>query len=212
MGLFLYTVFMIVIIFGRIAIQYKITGDHGLRPANKKSSPLARVLSIFWIIALVAPWIVTGLEAFGTIQPQFDFGTAGMLTGTGLALAAIIIGFIAQLQMGASWRIGVDQEEHTALITDGIFAYVRNPIYSTVYLLAIGLVILIPHWAMLASAVFAYFTIDTQVRYIEEPYLKRHHGEAYVREYFGRVNRYFPNLLRNIYPNEDETTPPRAAL
>jgi len=212
MGLILYTVFMIVIIFARIAIQYRITGDHGLRPANKDSSTLARVLSAFWIIALVAPWIVTGLDAFGIIQPQFDFGNTGLIIGTGLALAAIIIGFIAQLQMGASWRIGVDEEEHTALITDGIFAYVRNPIYSTVYLLAIGLVILIPHWAMLLSAVFAYFTIDTQVRYIEEPYLRQHHGESYVRDYFARVNRYFPNLLRNIYPNEDEPTPPRAAL
>ena len=199
MGLFLYSIFMIVIIFVRIAIQYKITGDHGLRPANKNSSTLARVLSIFWIIALTAPWIVSGLAAFEIITPQFDFGTTGLIIGTIIGLSAIIIGFIAQLQMGASWRIGVDEEEKTELVTSGIFGYVRNPIYSTVYLLAIGLVVLIPHWAMLASAIFAYFTIDTQVRYIEEPYLKRLHGEAYVDDYFARVNRYFPSLLRNIY-------------
>ena len=174
------------------------------------------MLSIFWIIALLAPWIVSGLDAFGLIQPHWDFGAIGFIIGTGLAVAAIVIGFIAQLQMGASWRIGVDQEEHTALITDGIFAYVRNPIYSTVYLLAIGLVILIPHWSMLASAIFAYFTIDTQVRYIEEPYLRRHHGESYVRDYFGRVNRYFPSPFHKIYDADDvddsELPPKTSAL
>jgi len=185
-----------------------MTGDHGLRPANKNSSTLARVISIFWIIALVVPWVVTGLDAFGIIQPHFDFGTTGLVLGTVISVAAIVIGFIAQLQMGKDWRIGVDQEERTELVTDGIFAYVRNPIYSTVYLLAIGLVILIPHWAMLATAIFAYFTIDTQVRYIEEPYLRRLHGEAYIRDYFGRVNRYFPSLFHNIYHLDDGSFPP----
>lgn len=208
MGLFLYSVFMIVIIFGRIAIQYQITGDHGLRPANKDSSTLARVLSAFWIVALAAPWIVTGLDAFGVITPHFDFGNTGFIIGTFISLIAIIVCFIAQLQMGASWRIGVKEDERTELVTEGLFAYMRNPIYSTVYLLGIGLVILIPHWSMLACLVFAYFTIDTQVRNIEEPYLRKQHGDAYVRDYFARVNRYFPNPFSGLYKTDDNSFPP----
>lgn len=30
---------------------------------------------------------------------------------------------------GSSWRIGVDPDERTELVTDGIFRFSRNPIY-----------------------------------------------------------------------------------
>jgi protein-S-isoprenylcysteine O-methyltransferase Ste14 len=36
----------------------------------------------------------------------------------------------AQLDMGESWRIGVDAGEVTALVTTGVFRNVRNPIFS----------------------------------------------------------------------------------
>jgi protein-S-isoprenylcysteine O-methyltransferase Ste14 len=35
---------------------------------------------------------------------------------------------LAQLAMGDSWRIGVDESEKTELVTAGPFAVVRNPI------------------------------------------------------------------------------------
>ena len=35
--------------------------------------------------------------------------------------------------MGASWRIGVDTSETTALITGGVFRYVRNPMHGDSY-------------------------------------------------------------------------------
>ncbi|MET9817324.1 MULTISPECIES: hypothetical protein [unclassified Streptomyces] len=40
--------------------------------------------------------------------------------------------------MGASWRVGVDVGERTALITGGPFAYVRNPIFTAMAVTGLG--------------------------------------------------------------------------
>ncbi len=45
----------------------------------------------------------------------------------------------SQLTMGASWRVGLDRSETTGLITTGPFNRVRNPIYTSMIVMAIGL-------------------------------------------------------------------------
>lgn len=42
---------------------------------------------------------------------------------------ALIWVLIAQAQMGTSWRIGIDTENETMLITHGIFRLSRNSIF-----------------------------------------------------------------------------------
>ena len=41
--------------------------------------------------------------------------------------------------MGESWRIGVDVQERTSLVTAGVFGLVRNPIFSAMCVASIGL-------------------------------------------------------------------------
>lgn len=61
--------------------------------------------------------------------------------------------------MGASWRIGVDEDEDTTLVTGGRFGLVRNPIFTAMVLTAAGLALMVPNavaltgLAMLVGAV-----------------------------------------------------------
>jgi protein-S-isoprenylcysteine O-methyltransferase Ste14 len=71
--------------------------------------------------------------------------------GNALALLGIAATLYAQLAMGTSWRIGVDPEERTALVTDGPFALVRNPIFSAMLPTALGLALLVPSWVSIAG-------------------------------------------------------------
>ncbi|MBK9993639.1 MAG: DUF1295 domain-containing protein [Saprospiraceae bacterium] len=63
------------------------------------------------------------------------------LTIIGLALIHIALVWIsiAQFQMSNSWRIGIDEENKTKLVTDGVFSISRNPIFLGMIISVLGL-------------------------------------------------------------------------
>jgi protein-S-isoprenylcysteine O-methyltransferase Ste14 len=113
----------------------------------------------------------------------------------GIALLAGSIGLamVAQRQMGASWRIGIDAEP-TALVTRGLYGVVRNPIYTALLAGFAGVALLTPScWTWLGAAQ-AMFVVALQAR-LEEEHMARMHGEAF-RTYAARVGRFWPGIGR----------------
>ncbi|MGI5488606.1 methyltransferase family protein [Microtetraspora malaysiensis] len=97
--------------------------------------------------------------------------------------------------MGASWRVGVDASEQTALVTSGAFARVRNPIFTAMITALAGLPLMVPTWVSLAAVAVLVAAVEIQVRAVEEPYLARIHGRAYA-EYGVRTGRFLPGIGR----------------
>lgn len=128
------------------------------------------------------------------------------LIGALLLASATVGALLAQLSMGDSWRVGVDEREETRLVTTALFARVRNPIFSFMGLSLLGLVLRLPNAVALASALLAVVGIQLQVRIVEEPYLTRTHGAAY-RDHAARVGRFLPGVGRI----EGSQSPGRAA-
>jgi protein-S-isoprenylcysteine O-methyltransferase Ste14 len=87
----------------------------------------------------------------------------------------------------------VNVSERTALVTAGVFAWVRNPIFSSVLVASVGIALLLPNWWALAGVVVLVLGLELQVRSVEEPYLRRVHGDAY-REYAARTGRFVPRV------------------
>ncbi len=113
----------------------------------------------------------------------------------GLAFCAVGIAgtFAAQMAMGASWRIGVDPEERTELVTDGLFDLCRNPIYTFMVIAWVGFALLVPSWVALAAGVLLISGIQIQVRLVEEPHMTATHGETYLA-WARRVGRFVPGV------------------
>lgn len=87
-----------------------------------------------------------------------------------------------------------------ALITNGPYAYVRNPIYAGNFILSLGLCIMAWAWMPYMLGVFA---LAFGVQYalivsLEEDRLCETFGEAYAR-YVAYVPRFFPRFSR--YPH-----------
>jgi protein-S-isoprenylcysteine O-methyltransferase Ste14 len=159
----------------------------------------ARVIQLLFTAAnaLVVAAPILDLSASLTRFGALD-ATAWGAIGMALAVVALPLIVVAQTTMGASWRIGVDLEERTELVSDGIFAYVRNPIYAAMVMFAVGVFLMVPNLASLAGAGLVVVAAELQTRIVEEPYLRRTHAayEAYGR----RTGRFLPGVGRLLGP------------
>lgn len=195
-ALALYVLFAIVAFGWRSWLQYRRTGDLGFRGFSRSAGALERVTGASFAIALVAIAVLPLGSMLGLVPPIAALDRpAGY--GLGLLLAGIGIGItvLAQLQMGESWRIGVDASEVTTLVQHGLFARVRNPIFTGMLFVTFGFVLLVPSPFAVAVWLLLALTIDLQVRGVEEPYLVRTHGQSY-RDYTRRVGRFLPGVGR----------------
>ena len=108
--------------------------------------------------------------------------------GIGLVFISLMIVVAAQTQMANSWRIGIDFDNKTKLVTDGIFGHSRNPIFLGIQIALLGLFLLTPNVLMLLVFVIGVFCIQIQVR-LEEAFLSAQHSNEYLT-YKNKVRRW----------------------
>ena len=141
------------------------------------------------IAAAVAPeWIA----ALGVLGPEA--AARCRLLGAVLLCGATVLMAVAQLDLGASWRIGIEEGARPGLVTSGLYAICRNPIFLFMLLALAGFALLVPTWVSLAVLVAGVAATRRHV-HEEEVYLEQTYGEAY-RAYARRVGRFVPGLGR----------------
>jgi protein-S-isoprenylcysteine O-methyltransferase Ste14 len=193
-ALILYAIFGLVAFGWRTWLQWRRTGDTGLRMHAKFGTmqwwaKLAFIAAI--LCGVAAP--IAGLLGLDPIA-ALDNNTAHLI-GVVLAVLGIAGTALAQWQMGESWRIGVDESEHTGLVTNGIFGVVRNPIFTAMLITALGLTLMVGNVVAVAGLVALVLALQLQVRTVEEPYLLRTHPDSYGR-YASAAGRFLPGVGR----------------
>jgi protein-S-isoprenylcysteine O-methyltransferase Ste14 len=196
LALILYAVYLLLAFGLRILIQYRRTGSTGFHGLGGRPGSAEWIAGIGFTVALLLGAAAPVLALLGWVGPiaSLDTSTTHVL-GSALALLGIAGTLYAQLAMGTSWRIGVDPEERTTLVTSGPFALVRNPIFSAMLPTALGLTLLVPSWVSVAGLVGLTVALELQVRVVEEPYLLQAHGRNYA-DYAARVGRFIPGIGR----------------
>jgi len=194
LALSLFVVFLTVATLGRIQRHYSRTGDHGIRrPAagDRATAYLGIALCSVGALAMLLTPILILAETVRVVlaldRPSVQ------VAGVVLAISGATLTLAAQLQMGDSWRIGVERGERTVLVTDRLFGLVRNPIYSGLGLFGLGFVLLVPNVIAASGFVVAVLGVVFQVRLVEEPNLAIVHGDRY-RAYASRTGRFVPGL------------------
>lgn len=108
--------------------------------------------------------------------------------GWGLLILSLILVWIAQNQMGKSWRIGIDEKNKTKLVTSGIFGISRNPIFMGIIIANIGLFLVIPNAFTMLVLSISIISINTQVR-LEEKFLEKEFRDDFIH-YRNKVRRW----------------------
>ncbi|HEY6637557.1 MAG TPA: isoprenylcysteine carboxylmethyltransferase family protein [Solirubrobacterales bacterium] len=180
----------------RIAIQLRRTGRTGLIGLREGAGAADWGSGILFVGGMAMGASSPILVLNERLEPidALDVG-ATHVVGILLAAAGGLAVFAAQLGMGESWRIGVRDEERTDLVTRGWFAVCRNPIYTSMIVGWLGLALIVPTWLGFAAVAVIAVGLEIQVRFVEEPYLMRTHGDEY-RGYASRVGRFLPGVGR----------------
>lgn len=192
LALFLCAAWVLLLVVVRAAVQWSKTGSTGIIGMR------GRLGSREWFAALTASvgLMLVPIAPLATLQ---DWSFQELLfynirihqAGAVLVLVGIAGAFAAQVTMGNSWRVGVDQSERTELVTTGIYQWVRNPIFSFIGVSIVGYALVIPNLWMLVATTLLGLGVQLQVRFVEEPYLLAQHGEKY-QSYMARVGRFLP--------------------
>lgn len=111
------------------------------------------------------------------------------IVGTVLVSIGLFVFMAAFVSFGDSWRVGFDVKTPGALVTGGIFALSRNPIYLFLDLWFIGIFLLNGRLIFLIYALLTLVVIHWQILQ-EETFLTKLYGQPY-EEYRGRTRRYF---------------------
>ena len=182
-------------------LQWRRTGSTGFRGISGAVGS-AEWLGGLLFVAAMAGIVLAPVAALAGLVRSWAALDILPVQAVGLALAvAGIAGTLwAQLDMGDSWRIGVDHRERTALVTGGPFRFVRNPIFTFMTIGLAGLALLTPNAIAAATLVLLVIALELHVRLVEEPYLLRAHGTPY-RTYAAHVGRFLPGIGR-LAPSE----------
>jgi len=178
----------------RALLQHRRTGSAGFRGISGRVGSLEWIAGVGFVVALIVTLVGPALQFLKIVAPlSFRHAEWTHITGFAAAAVGIALTVWAQLEMGDSWRVGVDVNETTELVQNRVFGYVRNPIYTAILVFEFGISLLATNFVTIAGLVLAIAALELQVRRVEEPYLLAKHGPVY-RRYTASVGRFIAGV------------------
>lgn len=159
------------------------TNQMGIGNKSWKVLLIERVMSVATVLTLVlgltsilwAPVVsVTGVRIIGVL--------AGVM--------AVVVFATATITMKDSWRVGIP-EEKTSLVTNGIYAWSRNPAFVGFDLLYLAMCLMFFNISLAVVSVWATVMLHLQILQ-EEKHMEKMFGKEY-EEYKKHTLRYWGN-------------------
>ncbi len=156
------------------------------KPSTERAEKPLAPPPILYLLTLAAAVVLDRL------LPLLAIWQSGKLTtviGVALALLAMVIFASALMRFKQAGTHVPHWMPTTALVTDGIFAYSRNPIYVAMTMLYLGIALIVASPWMLILLPPLLIIMQLGVIKREEAYLREKFGQAYI-DYCARVRRW----------------------
>lgn len=159
------------------------------RPIQQYFGVLEKLMKAALVLILAAHFLLPR-DYLLTTRLFGQTGFTAKVIGSLIVIIGLSLCRLAQVTIGKSWRVGIDENAKPGLVTKGIYSLIRNPTYSGLYLLCAGVFIILP--SVLVSYWILVFVImmEFQVR-CEEEYLESQYGSEF-QEYKTKTKRYIP--------------------
>ncbi|PSR21336.1 MAG: isoprenylcysteine carboxylmethyltransferase family protein [Sulfobacillus acidophilus] len=176
-------VLAVALIAARIGLLH-IQGLHPLRFGNEDKRNWAIIpFALFYAYVIVSG--AFALPHMGTVL--FRSEAVSLL---GIIVCTLALGMLAWslISFGQSFRVGIDSDQPGKLVTSGVFALSRNPMYTALDAILVGVFLISPNWILLLFVILGFWMYNREIQH-EETALQKIYGAQY-REYRQKVRRY----------------------
>ena len=124
---------------------------------------------------------------------DYPFVPLASYLGTAVDFVSLWLFFLTHRDLGRNWSVSLDLRERHTLVTTGIYATVRHPMYAGFWLMALAQVLLLPNWVAGPAGLVGFgILFFGRVRREEEMMISAF-GDEY-RAYMRRTARVVPWL------------------
>ena len=134
-------------------------------------------------------YVVTGQPAFA----NYPFQPVVAIIGILVLGAALVMFRTSHRALGRNWSQSLELRESHTLVTEGCYRFVRHPMYSAFWLLALSQVLLLPNWIAGPAGLVGFGILFFGRVGREEAMMLETFGESY-REYMRRTARVIPGI------------------
>lgn len=129
-------------------------------------------------------------------EPAFarrPFSEPAAWLGIAVAIGALVMFRLTHKALGRYWSVSLQMREDHKLISNGVYARIRHPMYTAFWLWAIAQALLLPNWIAGLSGLIGFGTLYLLRVGPEEEMLLARFGEDY-RAYMQRTGRLWPKF------------------
>jgi len=134
-------------------------------------------------------YVVTGAPRWANYPPR----AWAVVVGAIIYAGALWLFRRSHKDLGKNWSITLEIRDQHRVVSNGVYAHVRHPMYSAFWLMGLGQAFLLPNWiaglaGLVGFAVLFFLRVDKEERMMLDTF-----GEEY-RAYMGRTKRVIPRV------------------
>lgn len=157
------------------------------------SNNTATVLLVITLLGFVVPqglYVFTNLLDWATIVTS----TAVRFAGLFIYQLGLVLFFTSNESLGSNWWSGTEIGRNPHLAKETIYGYVRHPIYTSVYIVLIGCMMVSGNWFIGVCSILPFTALCIVRIPIEEKVLQRKMGDSYA-DYRKATGLFLPKLF-----------------
>ena len=184
------------VVLAATGVMMAIRGPHGQRSRSVKvvkshKTSLETGLLVFAWVGFFVPLIWVASPAFWFAEHPLRIGP--LVAGVMCIVIGLWLFYRSHADLGTNWSITLEVREGHRLITQGVYRWVRHPMYSALALYSVGQALVIPNWVAGLSNLVAFAVLLALRIGAEERMMTQQFGNEYAA-YTVRTKRLIPRV------------------